>query len=91
MVATTRLASKESEPRAIPLVREPSRPLLTDADGVGCLIDLSGRTVRRLDSAAKIPRGVRVGGAKRWRLVEIEAWVAAGCPDRARWEQLQKP
>ena len=39
---------------------------------------------------AKLPRPVRIGGAVRWRVEEISAWLASDCPDRERWETLQK-
>jgi predicted DNA-binding transcriptional regulator AlpA len=53
-------------------------------------LTVSPRTIRRLDAAGKLPRAVRLGGSKLWRADEVRAWVAAGCPDRARWEQSQK-
>jgi predicted DNA-binding transcriptional regulator AlpA len=65
-------------------------PLVYDTVGLGQALGLSDRTVRRLDAAGKIPRALRVGGSKRWRLDEIRDWLAAGCPDRARWEQMKK-
>jgi predicted DNA-binding transcriptional regulator AlpA len=65
--------------------------LLTDAAGVGRLVGLSARSVRRMSSAGRLPRPVRCGGAVRWRVREIEAWVEAGCPDRKAWESAQRP
>jgi hypothetical protein len=90
----TALATEHESATAIrsPRIADTGRhQLLTSAEGVGLMIDKSGRSVRRLDSAALMPRGVRVGGAVKWRIAEIEAWVAAGCPSRARWEAMQKP
>jgi len=34
----------------------------------------------------KLPRPLKIGGAVRWRLDEIRAWLAAGCPNRQEWE-----
>ena len=31
------------------------------------MIDMSGRSVRRLNSAGKLPRPVKIGGAVKWR------------------------
>ncbi|MEX0702456.1 MAG: helix-turn-helix domain-containing protein [Planctomycetales bacterium] len=59
-------------------------PLLT-AREVAQLLRLSDRTVRRLDSAGRLPRGLRIGGSKRWRRDELLAWIAAGCPRRSDW------
>jgi predicted DNA-binding transcriptional regulator AlpA len=65
-------------------------PLVLDAVSLGEWLGLSDRTVRRLDAAGKIPRAVWIGGSKKWRVDEIRAWVAAGCPDRARWERMRQ-
>lgn len=59
-------------------------PLLT-APEVARLLRLSDRTIRRLDSAGRLPRGLRIGGSKRWRRDELLAWIAAGCPRRNEW------
>jgi predicted DNA-binding transcriptional regulator AlpA len=78
------------------LLREPApappplAPLLVGADGFGRLVDLSSRTVRRLNSMGAIPKPLRVSGSLRWRVAEIEAWVEAGCPDRDTWEHLKQ-
>ena len=62
------------------------KPLAIDARGVGQLLQVSTRTVWRLDSAGKLPASVRVGGRPRWRRQELEQWVAAGCPSRDVWD-----
>jgi predicted DNA-binding transcriptional regulator AlpA len=64
--------------------------MAVDANRLAALLDLSLRTVRRLDSSGKLPRPVRIGGAVRWRLNEIEAWLEAGCPDRQRWDATKR-
>ncbi len=64
------------------------RLLAVDAKRLAELLAVSLRTVRRLDSAGKLPRPVRIGGAVRWRLDEIAAWLASDCPDRNRWEAM---
>jgi excisionase family DNA binding protein len=63
--------------------------IAVDAKQLAELLGLSVRTVRRLDSSAKLPRPVHIGGAVRWRLDEINAWLAADCPDRQRWEGMK--
>ncbi|RUL81295.1 helix-turn-helix transcriptional regulator [Tautonia sociabilis] len=69
------------------LAEHPSPPtpvhLLIDADEVARRVDVSGRTVRRLNSAGKLPRPVELGGSKKWKADEINRWVEAGCPPRA--------
>ena len=50
---------------------------------------VSLRHIRRMDSAGKLPRPVRIGACVRWSLSEIEAWLAAGAPDRRAWERIK--
>jgi predicted DNA-binding transcriptional regulator AlpA len=86
-------ASNDSKALALPPVNLGTAgllPLLIDSAGVGRLVGLSNRTIRRMDSAAQLPRSVACGSSKRWLVEEIRAWVAAGCPDRARWEVMNK-
>jgi prophage regulatory protein len=64
-----------------------STAIAVDAQRLAELLGLSLRTIRRLDSSGKLPRPLRIGGAVRWRLSEVNRWVDAGCPDRAEWER----
>jgi excisionase family DNA binding protein len=64
--------------------------MVVDANQLADMLGLSVRTVRRLDSSGKLPKPIRIGGAVRWRVAEIEAWLAADCPDRAEWETKKK-
>ena len=50
----------------------------------------SSRTWDRLTASGKTPRAVRLGGRPMWRVDELRAWVAAGCPDRKTWEVISK-
>jgi len=63
--------------------------LLIDATGLAKLLGLSLRTVRRLDCSGKLPRPVRIGGAVRWRVEEVTAWLDADCPGREQWQTLR--
>lgn len=63
---------------------------LIDAKTLGTILRVSRRTVFRLNSLAKIPEPVRIGGAIRWRAEEISAWLAAGAPDRETWETRER-
>ncbi len=36
------------------------------------------------------PQPLALGRAKRWPVAEIEAWLAAGAPDRAVWQALRE-
>lgn len=68
---------------------EAERPLAVDARQLAAMLGLSVRTIRRLDSAGRLPRPIRIGGAVRWKHEEICAWVRADCPDRQHWESMK--
>ena len=62
--------------------------LAVDARGMSKLVPFSVRTLRRMDSAGKIPKGHRVGGKKLWRVSDLVLWAKFGFPDREKFEQL---
>lgn len=64
-------------------------PLLLTAKQAAVMCGKSLRTWRSWDAAAWIPRPVRIGRSTLWRLDELRAWVAAGCPRRDEWEARQ--
>ena len=35
------------------------------------------------------PKPIKLGRRIYWRLAELKAWVAAGCPDVATWEETK--
>jgi predicted DNA-binding transcriptional regulator AlpA len=64
-------------------------PLLYDVDGLAAALSVSAKTIRRMTSAGKLPRPVRVGvgsRALRWRSAEIARWIEAGCPPLDEWQ-----
>ncbi len=68
-----------------------SRSTVTNVYTTNCLadaLDTSVRSIRRLNSAGKIPKPSRLGGQLRWGHAEIEAWVRSGMPDRKTWERM---
>jgi predicted DNA-binding transcriptional regulator AlpA len=65
-------------------------PLAVRGDEAARLAGISPRLWRGLDSAAKVPRGVRLGRAKVWIVAELRDWLAAGAPSRDRWETLRE-
>ena len=62
---------------------------LLTAKAVGEMLSLSKRQIFRLNSSGKIPAPVRIGGAVRWSVEEISAWLAASAPDRRTWEAMR--
>ena len=55
-------------------------PALIDVDEVATLFGISARTVRRMADSGAMPRPRRLNSLIRWSRIEIEDWVAAGCP-----------
>lgn len=64
----------------------PAAPaLMTSAELAGEL-QISERTVRRLEITGKIgPRPIHIGRAVRYRREEVTRWLEASCPDRENW------
>lgn len=60
--------------------------LLLTAQQAALLCGKSLRTWRSWDAAGWIPQPVRIGRSTLWRVEELKAWVAAGCPHRNVWE-----
>ena len=62
---------------------------LLSAKTLGDMLNLSKRQIFRLNSCARIPAPLRIGGAVRWLAEDISAWLAAGAPDRRTWEAMK--
>ena len=60
--------------------------LLIDKKVMSELLNVSSRTLSRLDELQAIPEPIRLRGSMiRWRLAELIAWMDAGCPLRRNW------
>jgi predicted DNA-binding transcriptional regulator AlpA len=64
-------------------------PLLVTARTAALICSKSLRTWRTWDSLGRIPRPVRIGRSTLWRVDELRAWIAAGCPRRSEWESRE--
>ncbi len=64
-------------------------PLMLRAPQAATLCAVSVRTWRTWDAAGKIPQPIRIGRSTLWRAEELRAWIAAGCPRRKEWVDLQ--
>jgi len=53
-------------------------------------LGVSLRHVHRMNTAGKIPRPIRLSRSVRWPIQEIQAWLAAGAPDRRTWEAIKE-
>jgi predicted DNA-binding transcriptional regulator AlpA len=61
--------------------------VLLGIKAVADLLDCSVRHVHRLRDGGKMPQPVRLGSLVKWRRMEIEQWVASGCPNCRRSRQ----
>lgn len=43
-------------------------------------LKLSQRSIDRKIEAGEFPKGLTLGGARRWRSSEISDWIRSGCP-----------
>ncbi len=68
---------------------ESESSLLIDIQQLAKMLKRSAASLERDQNARRLPAQIYVGGSKRWRRAEIEAWVAAGCPIRTEWESFR--
>lgn len=68
----------------------PPERIAVSAKQLATMLGLSLRTIRTMDAAGKLPRPVKLGARSvRWRVRDIDDWLAAGCPGRAQWEAVR--
>ena len=66
------------------------RTSLLTAKQLARYMNVSLRHVRRLDSAGKLPKPVRLGHSVRWPISEIEKFIEMGCPNRRDFETRRR-
>lgn len=65
----------------------PSPSLLVDAKTLASLLGIGRTLVFELHSSGRLgPRPIHLGRRVLWARKEVEAWVAAGSPPRAKWQ-----
>lgn len=65
--------------------------LALPAEQVAKLLGISLRHLWTCHSTGRLgPRPIAFGRSKRWRIVELRAWIDAGAPARDRWDELLK-
>ncbi len=67
-----------------------SQRLALPAADVAKMRGISERHLWALNSSGRLPRPVRFGRAVRWPVAELKAWLAAGAPERSRWETMRE-
>jgi prophage regulatory protein len=66
---------------------KPVTPLLVSHDRAAELVGISPASWHRLIARGEVgPVPIKLGGRVLWQVASLEAWVAAGCPDRAEWQ-----
>lgn len=66
-----------------------TQTLLTDPGDTARILGISRAQLYKLDAMGKLPMPVRLGTrAPRWRVDELKAWLAAGCPARDKWASI---
>lgn len=59
------------------------------ASQVARQLNVSIRHIRRMDAAGRLPRPVRFGRCVRWLTSDVDAWLAAGAPERKKWDSMK--
>lgn len=78
------------EARTMDLETTDEAVIAVDVRRMSSLVPFSVRTLRRMDSAGRMPRGFRVGGKKLWRISDLKLWAQLGFPRREKFEALVK-
>lgn len=69
---------------------EPLRPLLVDTTGVCALLSIGRTRLNQLIQSGQFgPQPVRIssGSKNLYRRMDLEQWIAQGCPPRAQWQE----
>jgi predicted DNA-binding transcriptional regulator AlpA len=67
----------------------PSEPALLTIKDIAAMTQRSTVSLARDAVEGRMPAGLKIGRARRWRAAEIRAWIDAGCPARGAWEQMR--
>ena len=59
---------------------------LITVEVVAEMLSLNKRSIWRYRNEGLMPQQIRVGGTVRWRLSDIEKWIALGCPNQKTFE-----
>lgn len=74
----------ESMPTVERVDTEEVAPVVVTARQLAIMLQVSKRTLFRMRSAGRLPAPLRVGGVVRWRLQDVQNWIANGCPSQNR-------
>lgn len=66
-----------------------SESLAVSAIEAAEMLHVSERHIWALQSSGRIPRPVKLGRCVRWPVDELRDWLAAGAPERGKWENAR--
>ena len=66
-------------------IQQPEQ-LAVDVRQMSKMVPFSVRTLRRMDSGGRLPRGFKVGVRKLWRVSDLRLWCAWEFPERQEFE-----
>ena len=75
---------------ATPPPSAPLVPLMLDAEQSAALCGIAVSSWHKWRASGLVPAPVRISRRVFWRRIELEAWIAAGCPSRDRWDAMSK-
>jgi excisionase family DNA binding protein len=67
-----------------------SECLAISSEEAAKLLDISKRHFASLHAQGRIPKPISLGRSVRWSVDELREWLAAGAPERSRWEMMKK-
>lgn len=62
---------------------------LVDARMAAEVCGVSARFWHQLNASGKVPAARKLGRRCLWSVAELDGWIAAGCPERGRWAEMQ--
>jgi len=68
----------------------PVEPLAVGAKEAAALCGIGLTLWRNMGQTGQVPAFIKLGGRCVWSLDELRRWIAAGSPNRERWEILKK-
>lgn len=63
-------------------------PELLNAKQTAAFLNIGQTAFYELRQKSLIPEPIKLGKRNMWRRTELSDWIAAGCPKRAVWEQV---
>jgi excisionase family DNA binding protein len=56
------------------------QPVVYETDELATMLKVSGRHIRRMVDAGRVPGVIRLGRLVRFNVQAIDDWIRAGCP-----------